>query len=124
MRNNSILAKRIKKLLDSVVPYSSNFVDLSMIPISNQTEEILSGAIKLVESQKKKTKSKSAKRRQFSKRIKLLVLIYQGNRCKSCSQSLDEVNFDHIDGNSSNNHISNCQALCPNCHAKKTRKKF
>ena len=30
--------------------------------------------------------------------------------------------FDHIDGDSSNNSLSNCQALCPNCHAKKTRK--
>jgi 5-methylcytosine-specific restriction endonuclease McrA len=29
--------------------------------------------------------------------------------------------YDHIDGNRSNNKISNCQALCPNCHAKKTR---
>jgi len=122
MRNNGILAKRIKKLLDSVVPYSSNFVDLSFIPISNDTEDKLSKAIKLVESSQK-SKPKSAKRRQFSKRTKLLVLIYQGNRCKSCSQSLDAVNFDHIDGNSSNNHIPNCQALCPNCHAKKTRKK-
>jgi 5-methylcytosine-specific restriction endonuclease McrA len=29
--------------------------------------------------------------------------------------------YDHIDGNRSNNDPSNCQALCPNCHAKKTR---
>jgi len=124
MRNNSILARRIKTILDSVLPYSSNFVDLSFIPISNQTEDVLSKAIKLVEATEKKSKPKSAKRKQFSKNTKLLVLISQGNRCKSCGQNLDEINFDHIDGNSSNNYITNCQALCPNCHAKKTRKKF
>ena len=28
--------------------------------------------------------------------------------------------YDHIDGNRSNNHARNCQASCPNCHAKKT----
>jgi len=91
-----------------------------MVPISNETEDILSKAIKLVESQKK-TKPKSAKRKQFTKQTKLLVLISQRNNCKSCGQSLTVVNFDHIDGNGSNNDFSNCQALCPNCHAKKTR---
>jgi len=29
--------------------------------------------------------------------------------------------FDHKDGNRYNNSPSNCQALCPTCHAKKTR---
>jgi len=39
-----------------------------------------------------------------------------------CLNKLDVTDFDHIDGNSSNNRLENCQALCPNCHAKKTRK--
>jgi 5-methylcytosine-specific restriction endonuclease McrA len=30
-------------------------------------------------------------------------------------------NYDHKNGDRSNNKITNCQALCPNCHAKKTR---
>jgi hypothetical protein len=29
--------------------------------------------------------------------------------------------YDHIDGNRSNNNPHNLQALCPNCHAKKSR---
>ena len=29
--------------------------------------------------------------------------------------------YDHKNGDRSNNKLSNCQALCPNCHAKKTR---
>jgi len=122
MRKNSILARRLLKLLDDFIPGASYFVDPSMLPISNETEEILSKAIKLVESGQKKSKPKSAKRKEFSKRTKLLVLISQRNSCKSCGQSLTKVDFDHIDGNSSNNDFVNCQALCPNCHAEKTRK--
>jgi len=30
--------------------------------------------------------------------------------------------YDHKNGNRSNNKISNCQALCPNCHAKKDKR--
>ena len=87
--------------------------------------ELASSLILASEKKKKleKTGTKSVKRRQFSKKTKLLVLISQGNSCKSCGQSSSTVNFDHIDDNSSNNDISNCQALCPNCHANKTRKK-
>jgi len=35
--------------------------------------------------------------------------------------NLEVFNFDHIDGDRSNNSFFNCQALCPNCHARKTR---
>jgi len=62
------------------------------------------------------------KRRQFSKLTKQKVLIQQNFRCVSCHNHLEIADFDHIDGINSNNDISNCQALCPNCHAKKTRK--
>jgi hypothetical protein len=33
----------------------------------------------------------------------------------------DVWDYDHIDENRSHNDFNNCQALCPNCHAKKTR---
>lgn len=38
-----------------------------------------------------------------------------------CDFPADIWDFDHKDGNRSNNSPGNCQALCPNCHAKKTR---
>ena len=63
------------------------------------------------------------KRKSFSKTTQEITLIKQAYRCNMCKERLDVVNFDHIDGNSYNNSITNCQALCPNCHAKKTRKK-
>ena len=59
----------------------------------------------------------------FPKKVQKWTLIVQNNRCNYCHRVLDVVNFDHIDGNRANNSYSNCQALCPNCHAKKTRRK-
>jgi len=61
------------------------------------------------------------KRKKFSKSVKNAVLIMQGFRCNICGKFLSIINFDHIDRNRGNNSISNCQALCPNCHAMKTR---
>lgn len=68
--------------------------------------------------------SKPKKRKAFSKITQIKTLEYQRNRCKLCGKKLKapSIDFDHIDGNRENNSISNCQALCPNCHAKKTRK--
>lgn len=62
------------------------------------------------------------KRKDFSESVKNQILAVQFYRCNYCNEVLDVVNFDHIDGSRSNNSIFNCQALCPNCHAKKTRK--
>jgi len=61
-------------------------------------------------------------RKDFPKWIQKKTLRRQWFRCNYCFRYLDVVNFDHIDGNPSNNSLSNCQALCPNCHAKKTRR--
>ena len=62
------------------------------------------------------------KRKDFSESVKNQTIAVQWNRCNFCGINLDVFNFDHIDGDRSNNLLSNCQALCPNCHARKTRK--
>ena len=85
------------------------------------TQRLVSFAIKLLEQDKKPRKS--AERRGFTKKTKLVTLIKQQNRCEMCGGTLEFPEFDHIDGRSSNNSPSNCQALCPNCHARKTRGK-
>jgi len=75
-------------------------------------------ALRIIE----KNMSKSTTRRNFSHTTKELVLGIQKNKCKACGKKAKNWDFDHIDGDSSNNSLNNCQALCPNCHAKKTRK--
>ena len=68
-----------------------------------------------------KSLSKPKARRSFSKSIKAKTLGMQNHRCKACGKKSDVWDSDHIDSDSSNNSLENCQALCPNCHAKKTR---
>jgi 5-methylcytosine-specific restriction endonuclease McrA len=64
---------------------------------------------------------KHRERRGFPDYVKEEVLRKQNHRCAHCNRILNVVDWDHKDGNRSNNNESNCQALCPNCHAVKTR---
>ena len=66
---------------------------------------------------------KKRKRKQFSKLDKQEVRENQKNKCKICRKKMEYPHYDHIDEDRTNNDVSNCQALCPNCHAEKTRKK-
>jgi len=70
-----------------------------------------------------KSMSKPTKRHRFTKSDMIKTLDLQKKRCKICKNKLKVCDFDHADGDSSNNCLSNCQALCPNCHAKKSRRK-
>jgi hypothetical protein len=50
------------------------------------------------------------------------LLIEQDYKCNRCSlkEWMDhpiKLEFEHIDGNSTNNKRENCEALCPNCHS-------
>ena len=64
---------------------------------------------------------RTKKRRYFPADVKREVLKDQNYKCVICKRRPGVWDYDHIDGNRSNNDIFNCQALCPNCHAKKTR---
>lgn len=63
------------------------------------------------------------KRKQFLESTKDKVLKIQKNRCAICGKKSKLWDFDHLDGDRTNNDISNCRALCPICHAKITRKR-
>ena len=81
----------------------------------------------------KKVSKKNNTRRYFSRSQKTEVLKNQKNRCANYGHSIFSIKcknkfndwvlpeWDHIDGNDSNNKISNCQALCSNCHSAKSR---
>ncbi len=66
-------------------------------------------------------KRKKRERKYFSSEIKRVTLKKQRHKCAYCKWNTDIFDFDHKDGNRSNNKMSNCLALCPNCHAKKSR---
>ena len=50
-----------------------------------------------------------------------------GDKCSECGweeihsvTGLRPLHIDHIDGDHTNNHVSNLRVLCPNCHAQET----
>lgn len=68
-------------------------------------------------------------RQGFPESVKRQVLNNQRNKCNICQQPIGQIgarlvwyDFDHKDGNNWNNDVSNCQALCKNCHADKTER--
>ena len=72
---------------------------------------------------KRVSKFKDVERRNFSYQARMDTLENQNNKCAMCDDNLSSkiIEFDHIDGDRSNNDPSNCQALCSNCHSTKTR---
>lgn len=65
----------------------------------------------------------SKKRKYFSETTKKLTKIRQLFKCKVCKKRPELWEFHHMDCDRSNNSLENCEGLCPNCHAKKTRRK-
>ena len=59
-------------------------------------------------------------RRSWTEQEKDQVRNRQGGRCSKCGEIPPRWHYDHKDGDSSNNSMQNCQALCPNCHDVKT----
>ena len=68
---------------------------------------------------KKLTRKKE--RRGFPEIVKARVLKKQNHRYAHCRRLLNVVDWDHKNGKRYDNSESNCQTLCPNCHAIKTR---
>lgn len=73
--------------------------------------------------QKSKSPSKSKPRNDFSDDAKIQALRKQDHRCDICGRILGVVDWDHEDGNRSNNDPSNCRAICPYCHAIVSRRR-
>jgi hypothetical protein len=66
-------------------------------------------------------KAKYKVRQAFPDSVKEKVLEKQHHRCVDCNRILNVVDWHHRNGDRSDNRESNCLALCPNCHAIKTR---
>jgi len=68
-------------------------------------------------------KPKPIPRKDFAESTKKFTLMMQGNVCNSCKKPSKFWDFHHKNKKSSDNSRSNCEALCPYCHAEKTRNK-
>jgi ATP-dependent Zn protease len=79
---------------------------------------IVAGAIAF----KIRNRGKPKKRKGFPQYVKENIKRKQDNKCAHCKKYLKVCDFDHKNGNRSDNRESNCQALCPTCHAIKTRR--
>ncbi len=116
--------KKALERFDKLIPgISGSLYKHTRKNLSSNEKIILDTASALILDSEKNQQGKLKKRKDFSKLIQKKTLEYQQNRCKHCGNKSEIWNFDHVDGNRSNNSASNCQALCPNCHAKKTRRK-
>lgn len=61
--------------------------------------------------------------RSNSYKYKKPYLLYKGYVCIKCGfvpEHICQLDVDHIDGNHTNNDVSNLQTLCANCHRLKT----
>ena len=74
-----------------------------------------------MKSLRKVESRKSKERKGFTQLSKYNVLKLQNNKCAHCRKILIVVDFHHKNGDRSDNKQSNCQALCPSCHAIETR---
>ncbi len=62
----------------------------------------------------------TVKRKGWTSDQKAQVRQRQSGMCNSCGHPPPRWEFHHKDGNRSNNSLSNCEGLCPNCHSIET----
>ncbi len=107
-----ILSERIRE------PISFN---VNLEPLKEFAKKALDFLVIYAQAEAAK-KKKPGNRKAFLKSVKQAVLARQLKRCNFCRRCFPDLEFHHKDGNHSNNDISNCEALCPNCHARKTKR--
>ena len=92
----------------------------SIIPLLTS---IVIYAIIQIEKNQHKKRMVYLTREPFSELVKQTTLQNQDGKCNMCNMSLSKyvIEYDHIDNDKTNNQLSNCQALCINCHSKKMR---
>ena len=98
------------------------FAFLALIIIAVVYEVRKQRRLKAIERRKEEENKKKRERHGFSEDVKSSVLRKQDHRCAKCNRLLNVVDFHHKDGDRSNNSESNCEALCPTCHADISRR--
>lgn len=109
---------------DSIGAYFSKIFDLLVRPSSIVLLFSIGVTGIVLNSLKKLKKGTKETRKGFPQGTRERVLRKQNHRCVYCRKALKVIDYHHKNGNRSDNRESNCQALCPNCHALKTRNKL
>ena len=110
---NDFMVGSFSKVFDSLLRPSSIVVLISIV-----------AAGLVVNFLKKLKKSTNRVRKGFSQGTRKRILIKQSYRCVYCRKVLKVIDYHHKNGDRSDNRENNCQALCPNCHALRTRNKL
>jgi len=102
--------------------------DSVMIDLDNTIGYIIIGVIIVViiiigiaKASSKESKPEKLGRQGWTDSQHKQVLDRQDGKCAECGEYSGTFQFDHKDGNNNNNDLDNCQALCPNCHDRKSR---
>jgi len=87
------------------------------------TSIVIFGIIQIEQKQHKK-RMVYLTREPFSELVKQTTLQNQDGKCNMCNMQLSKyvIKYDHIDNDKTNTQLSNCQALCINCHSEKNRR--
>jgi len=102
--------------------------DSVMIDLDNTVGYIIIGVIIFIiiivgiaKASSKESKPDALPRRGWTDSQHKQVLDRQDGKCAICGEHSGTFQFDHEDDNHNNNDLDNCQALCPNCHDRKSR---
>lgn len=133
--------KIAKKMISTPIKVNissiTNSTRTNFFKINNVTKKLFSDLLtkdlrdiyELYKPNKRKSKgkhvtvTKTKPRYDFSDDAKIQTFRKQDHRCAICGRILGVVDWDHEDGNRSNNDPSNCRALCPYCHAIVSRRR-
>lgn len=128
--NNGILDRFIDILSENQILYQTpltpftKIIDLMVKPSSIVILfSIVSTGI-VINSLNSTKKNRPKERRGFSRYTQARILKRQNHKCVFCRKTLDVIDYDHKNGDRSDNRENSCQALCPNCHAIKTRREL
>jgi hypothetical protein len=128
---SKLIARRAVNLTRIVSSTKTNFFTANSVSKKSFVAEVkivLSDLITMYRPMKKRkftrpTKSKDVPRIDFTDGVKRKVLRNQDSCCAKCGVLMSVIDWDHRDGDRSNNDISNARALCPNCHSRISRKR-
>ena len=128
-----LLINRKPKETKDILAYANKFI--KYIPIDKTAKSFIGPVIDFTSSTPNQTpqikrmmnSGRNAVKRSVSETKKKYVASLQNWKCKRCGNQLNATfEVDHVKelGMGGNNHVSNLEALCRECHGQKTMSKY